>query len=219
MIPTSLRRLLGDITIAIDARERKRESRCGHQALDLEDHRHVILELSKGKLTTDPERHTGERIFFTSRVFDRFSILSGRLFFQHQEPDDDWLLEDAQAAHQGTAVNMLISTRSPRTAKEVYDRYARDPDDLSFTRTHVPVGLLRYGEENLVSRSQAKRLLARFDRFQEVFLDFEGVDTIGPAFADEIFRVFRRQNPTITISWIRTSDQVRRMIQRAMSAE
>ena len=31
--------------------------------LGLEDHRHAILELSKGKLTTDPEHHTGEGIF------------------------------------------------------------------------------------------------------------------------------------------------------------
>ena len=29
---------------------------------DLEDERHAVLELTKGKLTTDPERHTGEGI-------------------------------------------------------------------------------------------------------------------------------------------------------------
>ncbi len=36
----------------------------------LEDHRRAILELSKGKLTTDETRHSGEGIFFTSRTFD-----------------------------------------------------------------------------------------------------------------------------------------------------
>ena len=34
--------------------------------LNLLDERHSVLELAKGKLTTDPDHHTGEGIFFTS---------------------------------------------------------------------------------------------------------------------------------------------------------
>ncbi|HKU28433.1 MAG TPA: ATP-binding protein, partial [Candidatus Sulfotelmatobacter sp.] len=37
--------------------------------LGLLDERHAIFELSKGKLTTDPRNHSGEGIFFTSRMF------------------------------------------------------------------------------------------------------------------------------------------------------
>ena len=37
-------------------------------AIGLLDERHSVLELSKGKLTTDPERHTGEGIFFNPDV-------------------------------------------------------------------------------------------------------------------------------------------------------
>ena len=81
--------------------------------------------------------------------------------------------------------------------KKVFDRYASGEDDYSFNRTHVPVELARYEGEKLVSRSQAKRLLARFDRFKEVFLDFRGVKSIGQAFADEVFRVFGNENPDI----------------------
>src|ERR1035437_4558795 len=44
--------------------------------LNLLDARHAVFELTKGKLTTDPARHTGEGIFFTSRMFDSFDILS-----------------------------------------------------------------------------------------------------------------------------------------------
>jgi len=51
------------------------------QALSLPDERHAILELSKGKFTTDPSKHSGEGIFFTSRMFDKFDILSGGLYF------------------------------------------------------------------------------------------------------------------------------------------
>ena len=51
-------------------------------AMNLLDERHAILELAKGKLTTDPKRHTGEGIFFTSRLVDSFDIVSGGGVFQ-----------------------------------------------------------------------------------------------------------------------------------------
>jgi anti-sigma regulatory factor (Ser/Thr protein kinase) len=50
----------------------KIKTECG-----LANEHEAILELTKGKLTTDPERHTGEGIFFTSRMFDDFTIASG----------------------------------------------------------------------------------------------------------------------------------------------
>lgn len=34
----------------------------------------AILELDKGKCTTDPERHTGEGVFFSSKMFNMFVI-------------------------------------------------------------------------------------------------------------------------------------------------
>ena len=43
------------------------------RALGLADPRESILELAKGKLTTDPKHHTG-RIFFASKMFDSFNI-------------------------------------------------------------------------------------------------------------------------------------------------
>ena len=82
-------------------------------------------------------------------------------------------------------------------------------------KTQVPVFLAIYGNENLISRSQAKRLLVRFEKFKTIILDFEGVDMIGQAFADEIFRVFQNTHPTIDIRPINTNEQVEKMISRA----
>jgi len=56
--------------------------------------------------------------------------------------------------------------------------------------------------------------LVRFDRFQEVFLDFAGVPFIGQAFADEIFRVFKNQHPDIHLVWINANPDVEKMILR-----
>lgn len=183
----------------------------------LPDPRDAILELTKGKLTTDPERHTGEGIFFTSRVFDRFSIISGKLYFAHMEKDDDWLLEDEEQS-QGTIVSMIISPTSKRTAQEVFDRFATSDADYGFSRTRVPVALARYGDENLVSRSQAKRLLSRFERFREIVLDFKGVSTIGQAFADEVFRIFPADHPASHLYPVNTTQEVEKMIGRALSS-
>jgi len=188
------------------------------KAFDLPDPHDAILELAKGKLTTNPERHTGEGIFFTSRMFDRFSILSGTFYFATRGQGDDWLLEDEEQS-TGTMVSMIISPTSTRNTQEVFDRFSIGEDDFGFSRTHVPVALARYGDENLVSRSQAKRLLSRFERFREIILDFKDVSIIGQAFADEVFRVFGREHPNIHLYPINTSSQVKRMISRALEAE
>ncbi len=183
--------------------------------LGLEDERHAVLELSKGKLTTDPDNHTGEGIFFSSRMFDEYTIRSGKTQFSHRgNEDEDWIFETAQP-EQGTAVYMLISNDSRRTTKKILDQYSSNDGDYRFIRTVVPVRLLRYGLEQLVSRSQAKRLLARVDRFKIVLLDFKDVDRIGQAFADEIFRVFANQHPAIQIVPVNMSASVKNMVNRA----
>jgi len=182
------------------------------EELHLEDERHAVLELAKGKLTTDPEHHTGEGIFFTSRMMDDFEILSGDIYFSHEfGKEEDWILE-RDRPDTGTSVFMGLANRSERTDQEVFDRFASGEEDYGFTKTVVPVRLARHGAEKLVSRSQAKRLLARVDRFRTVILDFRDVDSIGRAFADEIFRVFERNNPGIALTTINTVPEVERMI-------
>ena len=183
-------------------------------ALGLKDERHAVLELAKGKFTTDPARHSGEGIFFTSRMFDRFAISSGEVYFSHDFGNkEDWILE-ANSAAGGTLVRMELHNHTSLTTKKVFDKFTTD-DDYGFTKTVVPVALMRYGDDSLVSRSQAKRLLTRFDRFKVVVLDFSGVETIGQAFADEVFRVFQNQHPEIEVVAIRASSDVKQMISRA----
>jgi anti-sigma regulatory factor (Ser/Thr protein kinase) len=186
------------------------------QALDLPDERLALLELSKGKFTTDPKHHSGEGVFFTSRMFDNFQIVSGGLVFDHDDgQDDDVLFDHADAPREGTSVYMAIDTASQRTVSEVFTAYSSVPDDYTFARTVVPVRLAQVGDENLVSRSQAKRLLQRVDRFRHVVLDFESVRSIGQAFADEIFRVFALAHPEVELVPVHAVPEVQQMIRRA----
>jgi anti-sigma regulatory factor (Ser/Thr protein kinase) len=185
--------------------------------LNLPDPRESLLELSKGKLTTDPKNHTGEGIFFTSRAFDAFYIVSGDLTFSHTDENTlDCLLHNDKA-RKGTTVIMEISTASNKDLKNIFDAYSSGPDEYRFDRTVVPVRLALYEGERLVSRSQAKRILNRVERFKHVILDFEGVDSIGQAFADEVFRVFKNTHPQIELLHINTNMDVLKMIRRAFS--
>ncbi|MDP1717079.1 MAG: DUF4325 domain-containing protein [Burkholderiales bacterium] len=183
-------------------------------ALELLDERHAVLELHKGKLTTDPKNHTGEGIFFTSRMFDAFDILSGGVFFSHEFGDPrDWILE-RDTAHGGTTVWMKIHNHTARTTRKIFDQFSVG-DDYGFNKTVVPVKLAKYGNDQLISRSQAKRVVARIELFKTVLFDFTGVDTIGQAFADEIFRVFALAHPQIELHAVHANSQVKRMIERA----
>ena len=184
------------------------------RAMNLPDRRLAILELSKGKFTTDPANHSGEGIFFTSRMFDQFQIEANGLRYDHDVRDrHDWLLE-MDRPETGTLVYLSISANSQRTAREVFDEYTTG-NDFGFDKTVVPVRLARIGNENLVSRSQAKRLVARFEGFRTVLLDFTGVDEIGQAFADEIFRVFANAHPEVELVEVHAIPDVEKMIIRA----
>ncbi len=185
---------------------------------NLPDERHAILELEKGRLTTSPDHHSGFGIYFASRMVDIFSMASGDLFFLHFQPNSDWLIEVDRESRQGTFVEFTIATNQKRTATEVYDEYCPMTDDGEsvFSRTHVPLSLAKYGSEQLISRSQAKRVLSRFTEFDEVLLDFKGIEFIGQGFADEIFRVFPREHPEIKLHAINTSDKVSSLIRLAM---
>jgi hypothetical protein len=186
------------------------------RALGLYDPRESILELAKGKFTTDPSNHTGEGIFFSSRMFDLFYIHSGDLFFSYSARSDDDVLDD-HAGRKGTFVAMRIANDSERIERDVYAKYT-DSEEFTFAKTVVPVRLAQFEGEKLVSRSQAKRLTRRFDRFQTVMLDFSGVEEIGQAFADEVFRVFALAHPDTQMFQLNASDAILAMISRVTRA-
>ncbi|MBU4100968.1 MAG: STAS-like domain-containing protein, partial [Proteobacteria bacterium] len=136
-------------------------------------------------------------------------------FFSHHHTDDlDWIME-RQKFQTGTSVFMKMKNNSSRTIKKIFDKFTSE-DNYGFNKTIIPVRLVQYGDELLVSRSQAKRLLLRIDKFKIVILDFDGVEAIGQAFADEIFRVFALNNKDIQLLHINASKNVEHMIVHAL---
>jgi hypothetical protein len=185
------------------------------RALNLHDPREAILELAKGKLTTAPDRHSGEGIFFTSRALDFFEIESHHLRFSHAPSADDSIAEQSEDT-PGTLVRMRLANDSARDLKELFDAFT-DPEEYTFDKTVVPLRLAQYHDEKLVSRSQAKRVAHRFERFKRVELDFAGITDIGQGFADELFRVFVAAHPDIRLTPINTAPAVDQMIRRVVA--
>jgi anti-sigma regulatory factor (Ser/Thr protein kinase) len=182
--------------------------------LNLADPREALFELHKGKLTTDPDHHTGEGVFFASRMFDDYIIESGDLAFVNLETQTqgsrEALFHD-EDRHEGTTVMMLIHIDSERTQREVFDEFAT-AENYQFDKTIVPVRMALYEGEQLISRSQARRILSRVERFRIVILDFEGVYAVGRSFVDEAFRVFAREHPRIEFRVVNASDEIEAMI-------
>jgi hypothetical protein len=109
---------------------------------------------------------------------------------------------------------MRLANNSGKILKDVFDKFSTEiPGD--FDKTVIPLHLVN--TTDLVSRSQARRILSGLELFKEVVLDFKDVEYIGQAFGDEIFRVFPNMNPHTKITAQNTNDEVLYMINRAVN--
>ena len=173
----------------------------------------IAGELSKGKLTTDPSRHTGEDIFFTSKAVSRFVLESDRTAFVVEGGIDqpDWAVGPS-AIGRGTRVTWDIPTEPTHPLNEVFTRFASE-DSFEFSRTVTHVALFS-GSRTLISRSEARRLTRRLEGFDVVTVDFSGIEMVGQGFADELFRVWASLHPNVTLLPINTTAAVTRMSER-----
>jgi hypothetical protein len=190
------------------------------RASQLFDPRLAVLELAKGKFTTAPEGHSGIGIFVSSRMMDGFAIESGGLRFDPHDagqalPAFAWIDANACLKPHGaqTVVRMDLALQSQRHANDVYLKYF-EPSEVggdAFHTTEIPVRLAQLSSE-LVSRSQAKWVTERATQFRTVVLDFEGVQTVGQAFIDEIFRVFAAAHPHIQLKTMAMNPEVAQLV-------
>jgi anti-sigma regulatory factor (Ser/Thr protein kinase) len=156
----------------------------------------AMLELGKGKLTTQPDRHCGHGLFFAARAADIFDLHANRQAFQRRPGRSGWFsLKPLE--RQGTSIFLAIALDTRRTLDEVLRSHAEQ--GYGFEHTEVPLRLLTGPQVGLESRAQARRVTARLGQFRRARLDFSGVDDIGPAFADELFRVFARAHPEVEL--------------------
>lgn len=179
----------------------------------LKDHFAAVEHLLKGKQSADPKRHSGQGIFFTSKIADCFVLESAKLRLVVDNRIDDVILRDIRRI-EGTRVHFSLKQKSRKDLKRLFDSYSGS--DYEFDKTRIRVHLSeRPGE--YISRSQAKRLLFGLEKFRRVVLDFKRVPGIGQGFADEVFRVFRSAHPKIRVEPVHMSKSVEFMVRRTGS--
>lgn len=179
-----------------------------HLAQEIES----IAELSKGKRTTDPTKHTGEGIFFTSKAVDLFSLSANGLSWRIDNLLNDFTVEPG-LVQKGTTVFCSIARDTQRKLKDVFSVFT---EDFDFVRTRPVVKLFETGL-SFISRSEAKRLLVGLENFKEVDLDFEKVQAVGQAFVDEVFRVWATEHPNVKIIPVNMNESVEFMVRRGLN--
>lgn len=181
------------------------------RGLELGSHHDALAELTKGKRTTAPEAHTGEGIFFTSKVVDRFNLDANGLAWKVDNLRGDHAV-GTSTLRQGTRVQFAFDSETVVDPAEVFRRYTVDHE---FVRTSPVVRLFEAGVE-FVSRSEAKKLLSGMEQFREVSVDFTSVESVGQGFVDEVFRVWPAQNPGIKVAPINMNPEVEFMVRRGL---
>lgn len=178
----------------------------------IDDPRLAMLELSKGKLTSLPDRHSGHGLFFTSRLADVFDVHANRTAFQQRGWEGGCWRASRPMPHAGTSIYLAIALDTPRTLDSVLRAHSLDAAGYGFERTVVSLQLMTQGDMALASRADAKRVASRLPRFRRAEIDFSGISEVGHGFADELFRVFGRQHPGLDLVPVGMAPRVAAMV-------
>lgn len=175
----------------------------------LENELEALEHLLKGKQTTQPERHSGEGIFFTSRIADVFKIKSHSILLTIDNQKEEVFIKE-EPFGKGTEVIFKILKQSRKSLSDLFQKFSNA--EQIFDRNEIRV--LVSSKVGNLSRSEAKRLLVGLEKFSRITFDFLGVKEIGQGFADEIFRVFPRFHPHIKVDYDNAIPTVEFMIRR-----
>ncbi|MCX6787948.1 MAG: DUF4325 domain-containing protein [Candidatus Kaiserbacteria bacterium] len=173
----------------------------------------AMQDLLKGKTTTMPKSHSGQGIFFTSKAADVFTLESYGYVLTINNKTHEVFYKTLPALKRGTWVRFSIDVNSTRHLSAIFRKFSVGTE-FAFNKTEIKVKLYASGDGVHVSRSQARRILEGLDKFESIILDFDKVPTIGQAFADEVFRVFKEKHPNIEIQPINMDEAVRFMVER-----
>ena len=181
--------------------------------LSLTSNELAALELAKGDLTTDSNRHSGGELNTIIKLFDLVTIDSSGKSLKYSNYDDDWQIAYS-LQQKGTRIHLQIEPSSKRTCATIFNRIFKSEEK----KIKIPLNLLDISEYKIVnSRSQAKSVLRNIQKFKKIEFDFNKIDLIGPAFADELVRNVKSKNKTASIEWINCNKTVDLLMKRAVN--
>jgi len=171
----------------------------------------AIEHLLKGKQTTMPDAHSGQGIFFSSKIADKFELRGKKTLLTIDNINKDEFVADKNK-RKGTEVTFTIKKNSRKKLEDLFQKYTNA--EFEFDKTQIKVKLSQF--DGLLSRSQAKRICFGLEKFKRIEFDFNQVKEVGQAFCDEIFRVFANRFPKIKLNYINVVPNVELMILRSI---
>ena len=146
---------------------------------------------------------------------DDFAIISSDKIFTADKFDSSNILSIPEMYDKGTVVIMELSNYTHKRSKDVFDKYS--DIDGGFTKTKIPLKNIFDGSP--VSRSQAKRVLNSLEKFEEIILDFDGIEWMGQGFAHQIFVVFKNKQPDINIIPVNMNEDITKMYNHVINTK
>jgi anti-sigma regulatory factor (Ser/Thr protein kinase) len=186
------------------------------QKATLPDAQRAALEISKGRLTTQPECHGGRGLFFVARMVDAMNLQSNGQVLQWRHRGESVQLRTHPLKRAGTTFFVSLALDSQVRPTDTYSAFGSEDAPLDFSRTQVPLRLLTDNGLTLDSRAQARWVVSRLELFATAELDFDGVEDVGPSFIDEVFRVYANAHPEVQLQPKKTSERVGKLLKSSI---
>ncbi|MET0383027.1 MAG: ATP-binding protein [Burkholderiaceae bacterium] len=206
--PTHLHILIGDDGLGVFGQLARKAG--------LPDAQRAALEIAKGRLTTQPQRHGGRGLFFVARMVDAMDLQSNGQVLQWRRRGDSIRLRPHPLNRAGTTAFASIALDSQLRPTDAYGEFGSADAPLDFSRTRVPLRLLTDNGLTLDSRAQARWVVSRLELFATAELDFTGVDDVGPSFIDEVFRVYARTHPGVRLQPTQACERIGKLLQSSI---
>lgn len=180
--------------------------------LNLNSIQSAALEIAKGQVTTDQENHSGDELNTVIHLFDVAVIESNGIFLKYINKTSNYSTGPS-LQQKGTRIHLKINPDSKRTCEKTFKKLF----DIENRYTNVPVCILRQNKnEQINSRNQAKTIISNLNNIKKVKFDFNNVDLIGPAFADELIRGLSKREKVVEVQWINSNEMIDIMMSHAV---
>jgi anti-sigma regulatory factor (Ser/Thr protein kinase) len=156
--------------------------------------------------------HRSEGLFYTSHLFDSFSLIANGICYFRDNTQSDWGMQSAPL-RKGTQVILKIANDTQKKLQELLPQIKLQQP---MSKTECVVNLKEMLGDNLLARAQAKQVLDKIKTFSKVTLDFSQVRILGQGFADEIFGVFSANHQGIEVQYIHADPTVEFMIKQVI---
>ena len=181
--------------------------------LNLENIKVAAIELAKGNVTTDPDYHSGDELNTVIQLFDKVTIDASGKSLIFIDKTKDWIIKHS-SQQKGTRIHFEIESNSQRNCKEIFQNiFNRKQNSV-----RIPINLLKIEESELVnSRAQAQSILRNISDCKNIEFDFNNIELIGPAFADELVRKTKAKNHVADIKWTNSNKTVDLLMSMALN--